>query len=365
MSTVTDLDISKYKCYYFTDKLEDFTLFAVRPAGEEEYTEYDKYITENGTLICFKEYDDTKRSSELHLRTSTDVELIQAISYETFFANVDKWDNDDFFCYIYGDSVDVTNSVKENLSTVGKFNPLSENRCDYGEYGFRIFFVTDGIKNFTVDVTKQTKENIKYAYAIISVPGVASILAIGHNTPTPTDIWPVHSIVGKTFYGVLKTIIEWSQVAEEPWDNTELPAIRAKQFLNSLSFGEDLIQEIETKQNDMAVKKFLTDTENARVSDELTISISDALKNHLSNKFRFKTLNNLVKYKNINISQDILDKELIQIEQDLYSFCILNNISLNDIESLLSSSSSDLNFELSSKIQIENQFFKFKTIKGI
>lgn len=363
MSTVADLDISKYKCYFFTEKIEDFSLIKVLPSGEQEYTDYDKYPLENGTLICFTEYEDNQGNCELYLKTSDDTEIIQNITYETFFGNIQRWDNTESFYYIYGNSVDITNAVTEKFSEIGEFNPLGNDRCGYGEYSFRIFFVSDGIQKFTVDLQKQTRENIEYANVLLHISKLASIMVISHKTETPTHTWPVHTIVAKTFYGILKNIIEWSEVTEEPWNNTELPAVKARPFLDSLSLTDDLISEVETRQNDMAVKKFISDTENARVSDELVLSMSDSLKSNLSNKFKFKTLNNLVKYKNINISQEILDKELEKIEQNLYLFCSLNNISINDFESKFYSNAGELSFDHTTSIVIENEFLKFKTIK--
>jgi hypothetical protein len=166
---------------------------------------------------------------------------------------------------------------------------------------------------------------------VLSLSGVAHIIRIDTND---TDVKNTESRAGNTaarsLRGILKTLNEWSLCVGEPFNNTELPAVKANPFIQALGIAQETMDETISGSPDMRVVQYLTSTTVPYGDTEENYSVPDSLQEYLLSVFRYKTLSSLIK-NNIygvllGIDESIIHAEKLGIETTIYSFLISNGI---------------------------------------
>ena len=227
-------------------------------------------------------------------------------------------------------SVTYVNSINitpESISSTGVQNPdhylnsstIDSQRCDLESWGpFPFYDVISGYVFVKVRL-------------VLSLSGVAHIIRIDTND---TDVKNTESRAGNTaarsLRGILKTLNEWSLCVGEPFNNTELPAVKANPFIQALGIAQETMDETISGSPDMRVVQYLTSTTVPYGDTEENYSVPDSLQEYLLSVFRYKTLSSLIK-NNIygvllGIDESIIHAEKLGIETTIYSFLISNGI---------------------------------------
>jgi hypothetical protein len=128
--------------------------------------------------------------------------------------------------------------------------------------------------------------------------------------------------------GAMKLVVEWASLAAEPFGLNEEIVLDAKNFLETLELGQDIIDEISEYQEDMPLYRYLKNVNNARTGFEETTTISPLLNAWLRKKVRYTSLNSLVAQypEEVNIDSTVLEEEKISIEASAYAYCMLLDV---------------------------------------
>jgi len=194
-------------------------------------------------------------------------------------------------------------------------------RCDHGFFGPEIFSDPTGAS--IIDVPS-TLDGIIVYEPLLSINGVAHLVYAErtnkdnrhnmlNNTYTP--------FASQTFGGAIKLITEWSDMANEPFNNDEDIAAKAKIFCDELAITKDLV----INQPDMQIYRYVKGEEYARQSP-MPVMFSEDLSTYLKTNMAHSCFSSLlVLFPEISVDLDVvieLEKQIV--EYDLNEF--LNKI---------------------------------------
>jgi hypothetical protein len=191
-------------------------------------------------------------------------------------------------------------------------------RCDVDKYGAKVFYP------------------VYNNYNIINVRLVIDIAGIGHvtyfNTTNEGNVnmtSRTKNTAARTFTGIIKTLLEWSQVAEDPFYNSEAPAVKAKQMLDELKIPADLLEWVDNNQIDMAVARYLKGETDISAVHEENPEMPEVAKKYLKTNCIYKNIASL--YNNhprgYLMGQEIIEKEKQYLESQIYSLYLNGLIS--------------------------------------
>ena len=329
MKNIADIDITKYKNYVYVPISGDLVLYTPAPRGTTYFEDFDLYSVENGTIIAFTEYNDNISNYDRICTDGVSEIRLHGRCYEdVVFENYAIKNKECNAFYTFMDSVDIDTAFINTHSAMG------DQRCDFGKFGMKHLPLTDPIKNFYADIKDVSFENIMGANTVLSVTPEAVLAIIYFKNRPNIENWPIITGVSNTFTGLVKLVMEWAEISEEPWNNKEVGSLKAKSFMEKIDFDQNFIDLIKFNQKDMAIKKFLMNKPDARIIDENDLDSDILVKKMFREKLRFRTLNILDLVKNTNIPKNILTNEKITIEKNLYKYCLMNNIEIEDFEDL-------------------------------
>jgi hypothetical protein len=95
--------------------------------------------------------------------------------------------------------------------------------------------------------------------------------------------------MGRTFWECLKLVREWSIVNSEPFNNNELIANKANQFMTALNFSNEELSLIDN-QNNMQIAKYILGDENARQRPDDLFEMNDDIRNILFKRLSSGTM---------------------------------------------------------------------------
>lgn len=125
--------------------------------------------------------------------------------------------------------------------------------------------------------------------------------------------------VARTLQESLKQVVEWSDVSQDPWNNTEEISNKATQFLKVLNFSEDFKNHVRETQPDMQVFKYLKGKTNARKRPTMAGDFTEQMKNEILKKLSHCSLSNILTIFNSGISpedlQYIREKEIELVQK--------------------------------------------------
>lgn len=332
VKNVIDYNPQEYACYAITDIKEPFTLNTVHPTGLQEYPNYDTYDLGDYTLIAFKTISFYKTDFVYRIVSENRIEDIQSENYEFLYEVLEgTYDKNKHTFYIMQSVPDYSSAAQ------GSHVPVdTSRRCDldtFAALGFHDITVADG-KPYFFDTSYATNDNIVgWVIFLSSMSNIYILKAeFNHIDESAYKEWAACTLMGETFTYVLKMAYEWSLTNKEPWNNQENVSARCARAIDEWNIPEDVMQEIIECQPETALGLYLKGDPDPRRSTVENRVIPPKFKNWFISRLRYRTLGSLDQNfpKNINIPQEMLDKEKSYFEESIYSFCIQNALDPNE-----------------------------------
>lgn len=332
VKNISELSVlSDYEWFAATPITGEVTVSVFSSTGYVEYPYCDVFVSDAASLICFKKINTSIQGKhDFLVSNGTDSFLVQVLNYENAKDIISGEKSYPYSIYTYLNSINIT---PESISNAGIQNPdhyfnsetIDSQRCDLESWGpFPFYDVTSG-----------------YVFAkvrlVFSLSGVAHIIRIDTND---TEVKNTDSRAGnaaaRSLRGILKTVNEWSLCVGEPFNNTELPAIKAYPFMQALGIPQATMDETIAGSPDMRVFQYLTNTTVPYGETEENYSVPESLQEYMLSVFRYKTLSSLIK-NNIygvllGIDESIIHAEKLRIETTIYSFLTSNGINPETVD---------------------------------
>jgi hypothetical protein len=324
MSDISLIDTANYKCYYSFDSVTDFRLYTPTPSGNIEYTEYDVFTSADKIIIAFKELDPYSGDFNYVLVCDNKESIIDAICYDDILQHLSKEDikEQDMYCIMPSKVMTPAFVKTEALQLV--------DRCDAGKYGPAMLLLEDGVRPTPTDIS--LFKHITKATIMLGSAGVGNIVyGAVPGLGTSFRDWPAVSSMSKTLTGLMKLIIEWASLADEPFNSTDRVALLCKNYINTLQIPENVLAEISEHQEDMPLYRYFSNQENARSGFTEQISVGPLFLNWIKGTHRYRTLNALVHNHPSPpvVPEEVLSSERQYIESKIYEICIRHGIELS------------------------------------
>lgn len=298
--------IKNYKMFYMLQALnsdsENINLYLQEVNGQSVYVDYSLFEMNNKKLLVA--FPNQFKYSHLYNLVATDGIKSEIVSMQPF-ERIWKW--------YKSTPSDNNNGVFSFLNSLPAMDELRNWRCDYGMYGPEIFTDPFGVPYLNIPVNL---EDLVVYEQILSVNGVGYLTftirtddedreGLYNNSYTP--------FASPSISGTLKLITEWAFVAQDPFNNEENIADRARSFCNKLNINEDLV----SNQEDMQIFKYLNGQTDSRTLPSQSF-ISNDLEIFVKKSIAYSTLSACVAVNpdswNINEilaeEQDIVNHEL-------------------------------------------------------
>ena len=182
-------------------------------------------------------------------------------------------------------------------------------RCDNSSYGPRGFYPVGKEK-----IIVESLNSIKVYEPILNINGLCHVVFIKYDGDDRQIRFEYINdaelpLASETLPEMFKLIIEWYQVADEPFNNTEKVAIVAKEFVQKFGITEDLV----VGQPDMNVFKYLKGDTSARLRTNGIYPMSDELNDLIKSSIPYMTFSQLLQiYPGLlNLDECIQEEKLI------------------------------------------------------
>jgi hypothetical protein len=248
--------VNKYNMFFMLQKLNatsTIDLYYQEVNNNVPFEDCALFEMANGqVLVAFPEYFTHISKHNLIATNGTTSEVVSLQIFERIYQY-----------YKHGvDSVDAGGFTFMNSAPVPSFD--NQWRCDAGLYGVELF--ADPLGDSTIAVPDAADALLVYE-PILSINGVAHLVYIERqNKNNKTELMNNSSTPFATYSlgEALKLILEWAQVSEEPFNNTEPVAVKANNFVQQLGINETLV----SNQPDMQIYEYLKGNPTARVRPE-------------------------------------------------------------------------------------------------
>lgn len=280
-------------------------------------------------LVAFSEYFTHISKHNLIATDGTTSEVVSLQIFERIYQY-----------YKHGvDNVDAGGFTFMNSAPVPSFE--NQWRCDAGLYGVELF--ADPLGDSTIAVPDVADALLVYE-PILSINGVAHLVYIERENKNNKTELMNNSITPFATYSLgeaLKLILEWAQVSQMPFDNTETIAGKAYLFTEQLKITNNLI----SNQPDMQIFEYLKGNPTARVRPENVQPLSEEADTFIKKNVAHSCLSSL-----IAIHPDAANITAVkQAEQQKIAKDIEN---LKAASSLLDSNNKDVGFYLKSRTEL-------------
>jgi hypothetical protein len=314
---------SDYEWFAAAPITGDITISVYSSNGYVEYSYCDVFSSDTVSLVCFKKVDASAPNKHNFLVSNgTESFLIQSLNYENAKDIISGEKSSPYSIYTYLNSINIT---PEGISGTGVENPdhyhesKPMERCDIESWGPFPFY--DVVSGYSF-----TKMRI-----VFSLSGVAHILRIdSDDTEVKNQESRAGNAAARSLRGIFKTINEWELCAGEPFNNNELPALKAHSFIEGLRIPQSVITETISGSPDMRVVQYLTNTTVPYGETEENYSVPESLQEYMLSVFRYKTISSLIKNNPygslLGISEETVNSEKLAIETLIYSFLTDNGI---------------------------------------
>lgn len=280
-------------------------------------------------LVAFPEYF-THISK--HNLIATDGVVTEIVSLQ-IFERIYKY-------YKHGvDSVDAGGFTFMNSAPVPSFE--NQWRCDAGLYGVELF--ADPLGDSTIAVPDVADALLVYE-PILSINGVAHLVYIERENKNNKTELMNNSITPFATYSLgeaLKLVLEWAQVSQAPFSNTEPVAAKAFEFTQQLEIEQTIV----SNQPDMQIFEYLKGNPTARVRPENVQPISPATDTFIKKNVAHSCLSSLVAiYPDAANITEVKQAEQQKLSKDLEHLQAASN--------LLDSNNKDVGFYLKSRTEL-------------
>lgn len=265
-----------FYCLQNISNVEQIEVFHNTPSGPVEYNKINAFSMPNGRIIIAWSNPINMAQFYNFVAVSNGIrEIISVNSIERVIEIYNKQSNSNFGLFSFANS----NIVLQ---------PNVDWRCDTGKYGPGMFPPAPAQ---VVD-----PQSIVLFEPILSITGVAHLLYIEYTAnPSVGDNHLNNAekpTMGRSFWECLKLVREWSIVNSEPFNNNELIAQKANEFINGFNFSnEELI--IIDAQVPMQISKYILGDENARQRPNDIFEMNDDIRNILFKRLSSGTMSAL------------------------------------------------------------------------
>lgn len=177
----------------------------------------------------------------------------------------------------YGSRINFINTIKRTdgmfvlckSELIDNQEYIADNRCDDKKYGIIPLRRTPGVNYITESEDLLPVKDVKKVevYQILyQENGVGVIAFIKFNDFELQEKFLQYEVAGisKTFFGLLKLMMEWRVMRNEPFNNNEEIAIISQNLLNSMQIPPSVLSEIWNTHPDMHVLRFIKGDTNSR-----------------------------------------------------------------------------------------------------
>jgi hypothetical protein len=274
--------INKYNMFFMLQKLNatsTINLYYQEVNNNVPFEDFALFEMTNGqVLVAFPEYF-THISK--HNLIATDGTISEVVSLQ-IFERIYKY-------YKHGvDNIDAGAFAFMNSAPVPSFD--NQWRCDAGLYGVELF--ADPLGDSTTTVPDTADALLVYE-PILSINGVAHLVYIERENKNNKAELMNNSITPFSTYSLgeaLKLILEWAQVAQTPFSNTESVAVKAFEFTQKLNIEQTLV----SNQPDMQIFEYLKGNPTARVRPENVQPLSPTTEMFIKKNMAHSCLSSLV-----------------------------------------------------------------------
>ena len=325
--------VNKYNMFFMLQKLNatsTIDLYYQEVNNNVPFEDCALFEMLNGqVLVAFSEYF-THISK--HNLIATDGVVTEIVSLQ-IFERIYKY-------YKHGvDGVDAGGFTFMNSAPVPSFE--NQWRCDAGLYGVELF--ADPLGDSTIAVPDVADALLVYE-PILSINGVAHLVYIERENKNNKAELMNNSITPFATYSLgeaLKLILEWAQVSQAPFSNTEPVSAKAFEFTQQLEIEQTLV----SNQPDMQIFEYLKGNPTARVRPENVQPISPATDAFIKKNVAHSCLSSLVTiYPDAANITEVKQAEQQKLSKDLEH--------LQAASSLLDSNNKDVGFYLKSRTEL-------------
>jgi hypothetical protein len=309
--------INKYNMFFMLQKLNatsTINLYYQEVNNNIPFEDCALFEMENGqVLVAFPEYF-THISK--HNLVATDGVVSEVVSLQ-IFERIYKH---------YKHGVESTNTggfIFMNSAPIPSFD--NQWRCDAGLYGVELF--ADPLGDSTIAVPEAADALLVYE-PILSINGVGHLVYIERENKNNKTQLMNNSITPFATYSLgeaLKLILEWAQVSQEPFNNTEPVAEKAFEFTQKLGIEETLV----SNQPDMQIFEYLKSNPTARVRPEnvqpLTASTDAFIKKNVAHSCLSSLVSVYPDAANITDVKQVEQQKLSKNIEDLQSMSTFLN----------------------------------------
>lgn len=334
---ISEFDPSCYASYAVTKIKEDFKIYLIHlhPTDLIEYLDYDFYDIGEYNLIAFTNISFHKTDFVYRVISENFTEDIQSENYEFLYDVLEgSYDKSKHVFYIMKSSNPLEDEVSGMYDPV---DPLRKCPTAYQAVGFQDITIADG-KPFILDTKYITNENIRgWTVFLTSISNIYIVkVSFNHIDEEAYREWAACTLMGSTFPYVMKLAYEWSIANSEPWNNHESVAIRCKNAFDEWDIPKNVIEEINQSQPQTPLSLFLSGDPNPRRSIEENFELTPLFKNWFISKIRYRTLKCMQQNHpgNLQIPDDMIEKEKKFFEKELYSFCMKHYLNTETVTSI-------------------------------
>lgn len=326
---ITELVIpNEYVFFAIVPFVGNVEVFFFSSSGDIPYDHCDVYTGQTSSLLCFTAHPvNVPTVHNYKVSNGENTTVVQALNYENAKDVISGEQSHPYSIYLYLNSVNVTSTTAEDVGVedvTHTFKNTPFQRCDTESWGPLTFY----------DV--QSGYEISKLRVVLSFSGTAHVIRMDMNS---TEIKNPTSRAGNTaarsLRGILKTINEWAIVSLEPFNNVELPAIKAQVFLDGIGLTENVINDIAIGAPDMRVAQYLQGNTVAYSDFVENYTVPNSLQNILRSVFRYRSLCGAAAhhpyFSGLGIDDSFLANETSNAEKLMLDFFIKNGINPDEV----------------------------------
>lgn len=341
MKNISEIDLTKYRTFAYTDLEGDFDIYVKTLGGDVKVESgFEIFSVESGSIVAF-DHLCVYGFHDCILKQNNNIRHIELTEYENMKYVLEEKPEYKFAFYIFTKSGEVPASSLFHPDAKFKNTEIEQStfkRCDFGKYGGIAFEYG------------RNPYNIAKVFNLLNLSGVGHIvrLEVLDDWYKDTDTHGKYT-AALTVSGMLKLIDDWAYVNQPPFNNNEEISNTARMYIDSLGIPKDVMDEIRTLQPQSVMEYYLSGGEDRYFISEEKLEMPPKLKNFILSKCRYKSLNSLKMNhpNNINIPQEILDKELHMYNLVIFQYCIYygldsENIEISEIKKTFSKNTEDI-----------------------
>lgn len=203
--------------------------------------------------------------------------------------------------------IDLTKESSEGIFTFSnskKVNSSASGRCDNSMNGPSVFIRNDDnvVSNVFNSTFIASMSEIKTFQPILSVDEIGHIVYIKYDNLEKEEFDLNENNMPKatrTISELLKLMIEWKMVLNDPWNSNDQISKSVESFFNALNINSEIENEIINSQCDMQIVRYLKGDNNARARPPIEDiqNISPNVKKWISSFFFYRNIDEI--YDNI------------------------------------------------------------------